>query len=186
MTAPDPTGAPSTEDGGEDEAAQQALAAAAQEAGDDADDSDEDDDKFDSERARRKIEKANREAKALRERIKQLEPLAQEAEKRRQGEMTEAQKLAEQKAQLEIELAELRTAQVRREAAEAAGLPANFIKFINAAEASEALAQAKELAKALKSADPGPADLRQGARGQNNAGRTQNPDDLLRAMARQR
>lgn len=191
MSTPENTPAPeSTGDdtSAEDEAAQRALAdAAAQEA--DTDDQDDDDtDRFDEARARRKIEKANREAKSLRERIKALEPLAAEAEKRRKGEMTEAQKLTEEKAALEVELAELRTSNVRREAAEAVGLPARFVKYINAAEPTEALAQAKELAKELKAAngESGKPDFRQGARGSSNAGSNVTNDDILRHMARPR
>jgi hypothetical protein len=186
MTAPN--SAPEGESSTDDDAAQQALADAAREAGDESDGDEDDDEQFDSERARRKIDKANREAKALRDRIKALEPLAQEAEKRRKGEMTEAQKLTEQKTQLEAELNELRAVNTRRDAAEAANLPARFVKFITATDANEALAQAKELAKELKGTEERKSspDLLQGARGANNAGATQNPDDLLRQMARQR
>lgn len=135
-----------------------------------------------------KIEKANREAKNLRDRIKAMEPLVKEAEAKRKGEQTESQRLAEQKAELEVKLAELTTANVRRDAAEAAGLPARFVKFITAADADEALEQAKELAKELKPpAEPKEKrtpDLRQGNRGGANTGNQQSPDDMLRQMAR--
>jgi chromosome segregation ATPase len=190
MSTPEGTPTPESTPGdtsAEDEAAQRALAdAAAQEADDDGDD--DGDDKFDEQRARRKIDKANREAKSLRERIKALEPLAAEAEKTRKGQQTEAQRLTEEKASLEVELAELRTANIRREAAETAGLPAKFVKYINAADPAEALAQAKELAKEFKSANneggtTGKPDYRQGARGASNSGSTATPDDLLRQMA---
>jgi hypothetical protein len=194
MSSPDNAPPPESHDGdaADDEAAQQALAAAleARGSGADAEDDNEDDgeEQFDADRARKKIDKANREAKSLRERIKALEPLAQEAEKRRKGEMTEAQKLAEEKAAIEVELAELRTTITRREAAETAGLPAEFVEFITAAEPQEALAQAKKLAKAVKAADQptGSPDFRQGSRGANNSGSTQSADDLLRQMARPR
>lgn len=192
MNQPEPTPAPeSTEDSTSDEAAQEALAALAQEAGDgndsDSDGEGEDDEQFDAARARRKIEKVNREAKALREQLKQLKPLAEEAEKRRRDEQTEAQRLTEEKAELEVQLAELRTAAVRREAAEAAGLPARLAKYISAADEDEAHAQAKELAKEIKAdeqAAPPKTDFRQGARGSTSSGNTQNRDDLLRQMAR--
>lgn len=188
MTAPDSsTTTDSTVDGGDDDAAQQALAAAleASESNEDADD----DDRWDEEAARKKFEKANREAKNLRDQLKALKPLAEEAEKRRKGEQTEAQRLTEQKAELEVQLAELRTSNVRRDAAEAAGLAPKWVKFITAADPDDALAQAKELAKELKPAEERERrapDLRQGARGTNNAGATQSHDDLLRQMARQR
>lgn len=164
--------------------ADQRNADQAQEA--DGDNDEDDDEKFDAAAARRRLDKAQREAKNLRERIKALEPLAQEADKTRKAQQTEAQRLTEEKAELEVRLAELTTANVRRDAAEAAGLPARFVKFITAADADEALAQAKELAKELKPAEEKKADLRQGARGANASGSSQNADDLLRQMARQR
>lgn len=192
MSTPNPgPGAPGGEgqDNLDDDAAQQALADAQAAAGDDTDDDDEEE-TFDEARARRKIEKANREAKALRDRIKALEPLAKEAEQRRKSEQTEAQRFAEEKAALEVELAELRTSNVRREAAEAAGLPQRFVKYISAAEPAEALAQAKELAKEFKAANGeagnGKPDFRQGARGPSNTGSTLTPDEAIRHMAGRR
>ena len=190
MSTPEPNSAPEGQENTDtdDEAAQQALAAlAAQEAGGD-DDGDEDDDKFDESKARKRIEKVTREAKNLRDRIRQLEPLAKEAEQRRKEGQTEAQRLAEEKAALEVELAELRTANIRREAASTAGLPAEFVEFITGAEPEEALAQAKKLAKAMKAADSPSQrpDFRQGARGTSNSGSSMTQDDLIRQMARQR
>lgn len=188
MSQPLGSTAPAEDGSSEDDAAQQALADAAQEAdaGTDGDDGENDDDKWDEAAARRKWDKAQREAKNLREQLKQLKPLAEEAEKRRKGEMSEAERLKEEKSALEAQLSELTAVNTRRDAAEAAGLPAKFTKFITATDPAEALAQAKELAKELKSDEKRPADFRQGARGANNAGSTTNHDDLLRAMARQR
>lgn len=186
MTAPE---APAGENNESDDAAQQALADAAQEAAnaEGQDDDEDDEEKFDADRARKKIEKANREAKNLRDQLARLKPLADEAEKRRKGEQTESQRLTEEKAALEVRLAELTTANIRRDAAEAANLPAKFVKFITAADPDEALAQAKELAKELKGANEGrsngSANLGQGARGASNAGTTESPDALLRRMA---
>lgn len=175
-----------------DAAAQQALAEAASrgtgESSSEEDDDDSSSDEWDQEKARKKIEKANREAKNLRDQIKQLKPLAEEAEKARKDGQTEAQRLTEQKAELEVQIAEMRAADARRTAADQAGLSPQFVKFISAADPDEALTQAKELAKALKSAtgeDKRP-DLRQGNRGTSNASGTQSHDDLLRAMARGR
>ena len=95
--------------------------------------------------------------------------------------------LAEQKAELEIQISELTVANVRRDAAEAAGLAPKFVKFITAAEPDEALAQAKELAKELKppadtAANGRPADLRQGSRGSTKP-TSESRDDLVRRMA---
>lgn len=190
MTQPDngaPEGGQENDDFDADATAQQALADAAREAGEGSDDDEnEDESGWDSERSKREINKRNKENQRLREELKRLKPLADEAEKRRKGEQTEAQRLTEEKSRLEVQLAELTTANLRREAAEAANLAPQFVKFITAAEPDEALAQAKELAKALKAAngeDKKP-DLRQGARGSNSAGSSHTNDDLLRAMAR--
>lgn len=181
----DSTTAESTVDSASDDAAQQALADAAQEADAGTEDGDdEDDSQFDATKARRRIEKANREAKNLRDQLKQLKPMAEAAEKRRKEDLSEAERLKEEKQALEAQLSELTAVNTRRDAAEAAGLPAKFTKFITATDPAEALAQAKELAKELKSDEKRPADFRQGSRGANNAGSTTNHDDLLRAMAR--
>ena len=50
---------------------------------------------FDPERAAAKIRKANDEAKSLRARLKELEPIAAEAERLRDAQKTEAERLAE-------------------------------------------------------------------------------------------
>ena len=188
MTAPAPEstvpeGTSPADNDYDDASAQEALAAAAREA-EGADDGDDDDDDLDP-KVKAKIERANREAKNLRERIKQLQPLAEEAKKRADAEKSESQKLAEAKAALEVELSELRVANVRREAAEAAGLAPKFVKFITAADADEALAQAKELAKAVQpeaAATPRPADLRQGTRGSSKPPQM-SADDYIRGLA---
>lgn len=190
MTAPTPDStAPegNGQESQEDQAAQALLAAALEADGETDGDDTTNDDTWDEEAAKKKFAKANREAQNLREQIKTLKPLADEAEKRRKGEMSESQRLTEEKAALEVQLAELTTANARRDAAEAAGLPAKFTKFITAADPTEALEQAKELAKALKGSDDGKRtapNLGQGARGANNSGSTVNPDDLLRQLAR--
>jgi len=180
-TAPEGSGPQGDEQ--DDASAQEALAQAAQEA--DGDD-DGDDGELDP-KVKAKIERANREAQALRARIKDLEPLAKQAKDRADADKTEAQKLTEQKAELEIQISALTVANVRRDAAEAAGLAPKFVKFITAAEPDEALAQAKELAKELKpptdtAANGRPADLRQGSRGSTKPS-SESRDDLVRRMA---
>ena len=188
MTAPtdDPTPPQNEPQGGQeddDSAAQAALAAAAREAGQD---DDEDDDGLD-ERTRAKIRKANREAQNLRTRLKELEPAAAELKKIKASQQSETERLTEQLAEREKELTELRTTAIRRDAAEAAGLPAKFTRFITATEEDDAVAQAKELAKELgldKNGQKRSPDLRQGNRGQNPSAPRENTDDLLRRMAR--
>lgn len=195
MTAPNGQNSSSSEENDDngkfdaDAAAQQALAEAARNSGDSSSDDDDDEESgetWDQEKARNKIAKANREAKNLRDQIKQLKPLADEAEKARKDGQSEAQRLTEQKAELEVRIAEMEAADARRSAADQAGLSPQFVKFISAADPDEALVQAKELAKALKSAtgEDKKADLRQGNRGSGNASGAASHDDLLRAMAR--
>lgn len=165
--------------------AQAALSAAAQEADDDSDD-DEGDGLDD--RTKAKIAKANREAQNLRQRLKELQGSAKELKALKDKDKSEAERLAEERDQLKTQLDELNVANIRREAAAEAHLPQKFARFITAETEDDALAQAKELAKELgldaKGNKKSP-DLRQGNRGPSNAGQNkQNPDDLLRAMAR--
>jgi len=140
---------------------------------------------WDEAAAKRKFERMKADLAKVRTENAALKPLAAEAEKRRQGELSEAQRLAEEKAALEAELGKFRLAEVHRTAAEAVNLPAKFHKFITAADPDEALAQAKELAAAMTPESPGNSkgpDLRQGSRGGKPVS-TQNPNDLIRRMA---
>lgn len=59
-------------------------------------DGDTPDEPFDRDRAMAKIGKANQEARSLRERLKELEPLAAKAKELEESQKTEQQKLAEQ------------------------------------------------------------------------------------------
>lgn len=172
-----------------DAAAQQALADAARQGQGEGDDDDEDGDgDWTAESARRAISKRNKENQKLREQLRKLQPLADQFEQQRQANQTELEKAQEKASALEVRIAELTATNTRREAAEAAGLASQFVKFITAVEPDEALAQAKELAKALKAAsgEDKRADMRQGPRGSNSTGSQMTNDDLLRAMARQR
>lgn len=186
MTAPQnttaPEGQPSNgqpDEDADDARAQEALAAAAPEAGDEEGDDDADLDP----KVKAKIEKLNRESRALRQRLLEQEPLVKAAKDREEADKTESQRLADQLAAKDKELSELRVASVRRDAAEAAGLPVKFAKFITATDADDALDQARELAAGLKPDEPqrGP-DLRQGQRGAPARGEVSR-DDLIRHLA---
>lgn len=127
-----------------------------------------------------KLEKANREARNLRNRLKELEPLAKKAQELEDAQKSEVQKLNDKLTATELELTEHRVAAIRRDAAASAGLPAAMAKFITAADEDAALEQAKELATHIKPADTKPADLKQGARG--TAPKTKaSMDDWLRS-----
>ncbi len=147
--------------------------------------SNEDDGAWDEAAAKRKFERMKADLAKVKTENASLKPLAAEAEKRRKGELSESQRLAEEKAALETQLSEYRAAEVRRTAAEAVNLPAKFHKFVTASDPDEALAQAKELAAALAPEKPGNAkgpDLLQGNRGRA-ATPTTNANDLIRQMA---
>lgn len=144
-----------------------------------------DDGAWDEAAAKRKFERMKADLAKVRTENAALKPLAAEAEKRRKGELSEAQRLAEEKAALEAQLSKYQADEVRRTAAEAVNLPVKFHKFVTASDPDEALAQAKELAAALAPEKPGSTkgpDLQQGNRGRTPAA-TPNANDLIRQMA---
>lgn len=71
------------------------------------------DEPFDADRARAKIEKANREAAALRARLKEAEPLLAKARELEEAQKTEQQRLAEQLAEAQKTAAERTTEALR-------------------------------------------------------------------------
>lgn len=161
----------------EDTEAAEALATA-QEA-DAAQDSDEDS-SLDP-KAKAKIEKANREARNLRQRVKELEPLAQQYKAAQEAGKSEAQKLSEQLAAAQVEIQGFRVEGIRRAAAIKAGLDPELAEFITAADEDTALEQAKRLAQRTAPPEPARADFRQGARSQ--PAQKQDNNDLLRGLA---
>lgn len=102
------------------------------------------DEPFDEARARTKIEKANREAAALRARLKEAEPLLAKAR-----ELEEAQKTAEQRATEALTAAERRAVEaeaklMRAEVAAEKGLTAAQAKRLVGTTREELLADADE------------------------------------------
>ena len=110
-----------------------------------------------------------------------LKKKAIEFDKWQDAQKSEVEKLNDQLAAAQVELQGFRVAEIRRTAAVAAGLPANYAKYITAADEAEALEQAKELAKDIKTPEPKPADLKQGTRPHTPA--QQSRDELLRGLA---
>lgn len=154
------------------------LSAKAQEASQDpTDDSDEELDP----KVKAKLEKANREARNLRQRVKELEPLAQRIKDYEDANKSETQKLSDQLAEREVELQTLRVERVRNQAGQAAKLDPDMWEFITSADPAEALAQAKRLAARMALPEPGAANLRQGSR--TPAKPPASANDALRAMA---
>jgi glutamate synthase domain-containing protein 3 len=110
-----------------------------------------------------------------------LKKKAIEFDKLQDAQKSEVEKLNDQLATAQVELQGFRVAEIRRTAADAAGLPAKYAKYITAADEAEALEQAKELAKDIKTPEPKPADLKQGTRPHTPA--QQSRDELLRGLA---
>jgi chromosome segregation ATPase len=70
---------------------------------------------FDAARAQAKIRKANQEAASLRRRLKELEPLAEEARQAKAAQQTEAERLQAQLAEREKEITQIRKRAVKSE-----------------------------------------------------------------------
>lgn len=144
-------------------------------------------------RARAALEKKNREAKALRDRLRELEPLAAKAREADEAAKTELQKAAEARATAERERDEARLALARRDAADEAGLPKAWADRLRGSTTEELLADAKNLAKEVGPKDVPPprsagrpvADLRPGAlpAGDGATASGFNADDWLRKQA---
>lgn len=131
-----------------------------------------------------KIDKANREAAQLRQRVKDLEPQAAELKKLRDGEKSELTRAQEALAEREKEVQRLTIGQLRRDAALSAGLAADMVEFLSGTTQEEIEEQAKKLAKHIAKPDAPkkPADLRQGQRGTAAAGAV-DKNNLIRQMA---
>ncbi len=88
---------------------------------------------FDPDRAEAKIKKANDEARALRQRLKELEPLAQEAERQREASKTAEQRFAETVTSAEQRASEAESRALRLEVAFEKGLtPAQAKRLVGA------------------------------------------------------
>lgn len=72
-------------------------------------------DEFDPKRAEAKIRKANSEAANLRKRLKELEPLAEEARRAKEANQTETERLQGQLAEMEKRVAQMRARAVKSE-----------------------------------------------------------------------
>jgi hypothetical protein len=116
---------------------------------------------------------------------KQNASAAKELDAIRDAQKTSEQRLNDQLAAAQVELAQHRTREVRTNAALQAGLPADMAEYITEVEPEAALEQAKRLAEHLKPADPAPArvpDARQGAVG-GPARQGDDPNAWIRRLA---
>jgi hypothetical protein len=93
---------------------------------------------------------------------------------------SETERLNDQLSEAQTELAAFRVDQVRRDAAQKAGLAPDLWEFVTEADPDAALAQAKRVKDKFTVPEPGRADLRQGSR--PPAKSSASPNDALRAM----
>lgn len=144
---------------------------------------------FDPARARAALEKKNREAQSLRQRVKELEPLAAKAREADEAAKTAEQKAAEARAQAERErdaaLAEL----LRLKVAAAKGLSPELAARLQGSTEEELTKDADELLKLVKPAQQQSparpvADLKAGALPAGDASRSFDADAWIRAEAR--
>lgn len=96
-----------------------------------------------------KIRKVNREAQNLRTRVHELEPLAQEAEQRRQAELTEVQRATERAQALEQQLAQQQELTERLGLANRYSIPETHHRYIVGSSPEEREDAAKGIAEML-------------------------------------
>lgn len=141
----------------------------------------EPDDEPTDDKSAAKIAKANREAKNLRDRVKQLEAIEKKYNEVEAAKLSELEKVQNALKAKDDELAQLRINNFRRDAALSAGLTGDDIEFITGATEEECTEQAKKLAKRLAASKPA-TDLRQGNRGATPAAPVDG-NALIRQMA---
>lgn len=100
---------------------------------------------FDADRAAAKIKKANDEARNLRARLKELEPLAQEAERMRESQKSEQERLTDAQRQAEARATEAEARAVRLEVAFEKGLTPAQAKRLVGGSREELEADADEI-----------------------------------------
>lgn len=129
-------------------------------------------------KSRAALDKVRREARNLRQRLKDLEPAAAKLKELEDRDKSETQKLTEQLAALQTRIADYEVREVRAAAAAAVGLPAELAQFLTATTAADAKEQAKKLQQYAKA---NPVDLKQGAR--TNSAPQLTGDQMIRRMA---
>lgn len=111
---------------------------------------------FDAERAQEKIRKANSEAASLRKRLKEYEPIIVEAQKAKDAQKSETQKLQDRLQEAEQRAAEATSNATRLFAAAEFNIPADLIPLLGTGDEDAIRANAKLLAEKLKPAEPDP------------------------------
>lgn len=113
----------------------------------------DDDDAFDAERAKTKIQKANREAANLRKRLKDLEPLAKKAKDLEDANKSDQEKAEERASGLEQRAIKAETDVARLKVALKKGLTETQAKRLVGENEEELEADAEELLESFKSED---------------------------------
>lgn len=136
---------------------------------------------------KRALDSMKAKLKAERARIKELEPLAEQARQANDAAKTQAQKDAEARQAVERERDAARLELLKRDAADEAGLPKAWAARLQGSTAEELLADAKALAKDVappqqSNARPVP-ELRSGALPASGQQQPTNADDWIRASA---
>jgi hypothetical protein len=136
---------------------------------------------FDPARAMEKIKKANAEAKSLRARLKELEPLAQKAQEAEQAKLSETERFAAQLADVTRRAEAAETRLLRSTVARRAGLPDDLADRLQGATEDELEADAKRLAE-LFAARPEQQPARRGDPSQGSDPLPLNGDPLVRDL----
>lgn len=102
--------------------------------------------------AKEKLRKVNREAQNLRTRLKEVEPLAQEAQQKRDAEKTEVQRATERAQALEQQLAQQQQLAETLTYANRYGIPETHHRYIVGSSPEEREDAAKGIADMLKAA----------------------------------
>ena len=112
----------------------------------------DDAEEFDADRAKAKIAKANQEAKSLRQRLKELEPLAAKAKEQEDAAKTVEQRSAERLADAERRIAAAESRALRLEVAAEKGLTPNQAKRLAGSTREELEADADDLLETFPAA----------------------------------
>jgi hypothetical protein len=136
---------------------------------------------FDETRAREKIKRVNNEAKALRARLKELEPLAQKAQEAEQAKLTDAERFAAQLAEVTRRAEAAETHLLRTTVARRAGLPDELVDRLQGGTEEELEADAERLAELF--ADKAPSKpVRRSDPSQGSDAHALNGDPLLDSL----
>lgn len=154
---------------------------------------DDDSEPFDADRAKAKIHKANNEAKKLRDRLKELEPLAAKAKELEDADKTETERLTERASAAEKRALEAEVRVLRMEVAAEKGLtPAQAKRLVGSSkeeleEDADDLLTTFPVAEKTKARVPGrPREVGRGGGDPDEPPEEKDPSKLAAAIPRRR